>query len=146
MMSNQTSMISGGNPLPVWLKVIPHTHTHTHTHKVYEGEISHQTISMAITKALYQRLEEKSCRVCVRVCVLCTRWYCTGTKFPMVLTGIVLGWMDGWMDGQVFLALGKPCCLSVHMHVFTYSIRLLLSDLTISVCLTATCLYILLSA
>lgn len=82
-----------GNPLPAWLKVII---TRTHTHQTHEGEISHHTISMAITKTSVSAAWRKELQgVCERMSV-CWDW--TGAIFPLVLTGIVLG-LDGWVSG-----------------------------------------------
>lgn len=101
-----------GNPLPAWLKVII---TRTHTHQTHEGEISHHTISMAITKTSVSAAWRKELQgVCERMSV-CWDW--TGAIFPLVLTGIVLG-LDGWVSG--FGLVQAVSYVFVWMHVFTY--------------------------
>lgn len=88
---------------------------HTHTHQTHEGEISHHTISMAITKTSVSaawRKELQGVCECMSVC-----WDWTGAIFPLVLTGIVLG-LDGWVSG--FGLVQAVSYVFVWMHVFTY--------------------------
>lgn len=61
---------------------------YTRTHiKCMKVKLALTPSAWLLPKPLYQRLEKRSCRL--RVC-----WDCTGAIFPLVLTGIVLGWMD----------------------------------------------------
>lgn len=111
VMSNQTELISGGIHYlhgSRWL-------SHAHTHQTHEGEISHHTISMAITKTSVSAAWRKELQgVCERISV-CWDW--TGAIFPLVLTGIVLG-LDGWVSG--FGLVQAVSYVFVWMHVFTY--------------------------
>lgn len=86
-------------------------HTHTHTHQTHEGEISHHTISMAITKTSVSAAWRKELQgVCERMSV-CWDW--TGAIFPLVLTGIVLG-LDGWVSGFGLVQAVSYECMSSH--------------------------------
>lgn len=108
MMSNQTLLISWGFHClhgSRWL-------LHSHTHEVYEGEISHHTISVAITKTSVSaawRKELQGVRVCV--CVLRLHWGHAPTGAD---------WDCSWMDGQVsgyglaWLSLCMYVCVSSH--------------------------------
>lgn len=97
----------------------------THQHKLYEGEISHHPISMAITKTSVSA----AWRTELQAVWKSVGWDCTGSKFPLVLTGFVL-----YMGG--FFAHGWCDCFP---SVFTASATVSLTFWLATSCLTRPC-------
>lgn len=90
-----------GNPLPAWLKVII---TLAHTKRV-KVKLAITPSAWLLPKPLYQRLEEKSCRVCACACVCVL-----GLNWGYIPTGADWDW--GCLS-RLRMHACLPACLSV---------------------------------